>query len=67
MCNEMKTAIERVGRRVPITLEEVDISTDEELTRRYGIEIPVLLIDGRPGAKHRITDDDLLRRIRARA
>lgn len=67
LCDEMKAIIDRVGRRVPIAMEEIDISTDDELTRRYGLEIPVLLIDDRPGAKHRVTEDELLRRIHARA
>ena len=67
LCDEMKAVIARVGHHVPIALEEIDISTNEDLTRRYGTDIPVLLIDDRPGAKHRIGDDDLLRRICARA
>lgn len=67
LCDEMRAIIDRVGRRVPIAMEEIDISTDDELTRRYGLEIPVLLIDDRLGAKHRVTEDELLRCIHARA
>ena len=67
LCDEMKAVIARVGQHVPIALEEIDISTNEDLTRRYGTDIPVLLIEDRLGAKHRIGEDDLLRRIRARA
>lgn len=68
LCDEMKAVVERVARRVPIDLEEIDISTDPDLERRYGQEIPVLEIDGRKAAKYRITEDDLVRKLeRARA
>lgn len=64
LCEEMKTVIGLVARRVPLTVEEVDISADEGLEQRYGTEIPVLLIDGRKVAKHRIGEEELLRRLR---
>ena len=36
----MKAVVERVAQSVPITMEIVDISTDTELERTYGPEIP---------------------------
>ncbi len=66
LCDEMKTVVQRVSRRVPLTLEEIDITGDAELERAYGVEIPVLLIDGRKAAKYRITDDELLRILAGR-
>lgn len=67
LCDQMKEVIARVAASLPIALEEIDISLDDELTRRYETDIPVLLIDQRLGAKHRISEDELVRRIRARA
>jgi glutaredoxin len=63
LCDEMKAVVQRVVRteRHPITVEEIDISTDPELEARYGLEIPVLLVDGRKVAKYRVTDGDLRR------
>ena len=51
LCDEMKAVIQRAARAVEasITVEEIDISTDPELEARYGLEIPVLLVDGRKG------------------
>ena len=45
MCEEMKAAIDRVAQSIPLTVEVIDISDDAELERRYGLEIPVLLVD----------------------
>jgi hypothetical protein len=68
LCDEMKTVVHRVVRtaNTPIALEEVDISTSAELEARYGLEIPVLLVDGRKVAKYRIADEELMRAIAAR-
>ena len=66
LCEEMKAVVTRVARRVPLDLEEVDISGDRELEARYGLEIPVLMVDGRKAAKYRIDEDQLLRVLNAR-
>jgi glutaredoxin len=69
LCDEMKAVVERVvnhkGSR-HVELEIVDISRDAELEARYGLEIPVLMIDGKKAAKFRIAEDDLNRRLTSR-
>jgi len=66
LCDEMKAVVTRVGRRIAIDLEEVDISGNPDLEARYGLEIPVLMVDGRKAAKYRISEEDLRRLIAAR-
>ena len=68
LCDEMKAVVARVVREsaTPVTIDEVDISTDADLEARYGLEIPVLLIDGRKAAKYRVTDGELARMLRSR-
>jgi glutaredoxin len=66
LCDEMKQVVDRVAARVRFTLEIVDISTDPELTARYGVEIPVLMIDGRKAAKYRLTERELEEKFRRR-
>ena len=63
LCDEMKAVVQRVARAsaAPITIDEIDISTDPALEGRYGVEIPVLLVDGRKVAKYRIAEDALRR------
>jgi hypothetical protein len=67
LCDEMKAIVARVARRVPLTLDEVDISADLALEQRYGLEIPVLLVNGRKVAKYRVTEAELTRMLSARA
>ena len=62
LCEEMKTLVQSVGRSLGFELEEIDISGDDELERLYGLEIPVLLVNGRKAAKYRI-EEAALRRI----
>jgi hypothetical protein len=66
LCEEMKAVVEKVAVAEPIDLREVDISGDPELERRYGLEIPVLEIDGKKIAKYRIDEQVLTRALRAR-
>jgi hypothetical protein len=44
----------------------VDISDDPQLEARYGLEIPVLLVDGKKAAKYRVTEEDLTRMLENR-
>jgi Glutaredoxin-like domain (DUF836) len=69
LCDEMKTIVEYVARSAapPVTIEEVDISTDPLLEGRYGLEIPVLLVNGRKAAKYRVTEGELRKLLRARS
>ena len=63
----MKAVVGRVAKRMALSVEEIDISTDPTLEARYGQEIPVLMIDGRKAAKHRIREDELLAILKGRA
>jgi hypothetical protein len=66
LCEEMKAVVTRVARDLPLEVDEVDISGDPELEARYGLEIPVLIVDGRKAAKYRIDEDQLRRVLNAR-
>lgn len=63
LCDEMKAVVARVASfsLSPISVEEIDISTDAELERRYGLEVPVLMVNGRKAAKYRIGEEELRR------
>ena len=66
LCDDMKAVIDRVARSIPITVEIVDISGDPPLEARYGIEIPVLLVDGKKAAKYRVSEQELRRMLKAK-
>jgi glutathione S-transferase len=45
LCENARAAVERVREAHPFELEEVDVSIDPLLYRRYGERIPVLAVD----------------------
>ena len=63
LCDDLKETLLRVWRQQAFELTEIDISRDPALERRYGHDIPVLLIDGVEAARHRIDEADLVRRL----
>jgi hypothetical protein len=46
LCEEAREVVEGVRREVPFELEEVDVSLDPVLHRRYGERIPVVAVEG---------------------
>jgi len=66
LCDELKAVVVRVGKTVPLSLEEIDIAGDPALEALYGLEIPVLMMDGRKLAKVRVTEEQLRRALQAR-
>ena len=67
LCDEMKAVVKNVARTIPLSLEEIDISTDPALEAQYGLEIPVLLVEGKKAAKYRIGEEELRRLLAGRA
>jgi glutaredoxin len=65
LCDEMKSLVHRVVAQQPagreVVVDEIDISTDAALLERYGLEIPVLLVDGRKVAKYRVSEQEVRR------
>ena len=64
LCDEMKSTIRQISSKVPLELEEVDVDATPELRSRFGLEVPVLFIDGRKAFKYRWTWKQLERRLR---
>jgi len=63
LCEEMKAVIEPVLTGSGLALVERDVRDDPDWERRYLWEIPVLLLGGRELARHRLTEDELRRRL----
>ena len=63
LCDEMKAVVERVRQEIPFALEIVDIGGDPALEAAYGLEIPVLAIDGLKAFKYRVDAAALRRRL----
>ena len=61
----MAAVVERILAECGGRLVQRDVAEDPELARRYRLEIPVLLWEGREVARHRITEAELRRRLSA--
>jgi glutaredoxin len=46
LCDEARAVLDAERARTPFELDEIDIETDDELVKEYGIRIPVVVIDG---------------------
>ena len=73
LCDEMKEIVHRVVQSSAtlsdtsqISVDEIDISNDPILIDRYGLEIPVLMIDGQKVAKYRVSEEELTKMMIAR-
>jgi hypothetical protein len=82
LCDDMLADLERLrrtlatesSRRPPGApalelppIEVVDVDSDSELHRRYGLHVPVLLLDGAIVCRHRLDAEELRRLLRRRA
>ena len=62
LCEEALAEIELVRLERPFELQQVDVSRDPLLDRRYGERVPVLELDGEP-VFELFVDGDELRRL----
>jgi glutaredoxin len=63
LCDEAKAAIQNASCTERLTLEEVNIESDEELLRKYKYDIPVVMIDGVEAFRHRVNVDEFKKLI----
>jgi len=68
LCEEMIADLQKLGRSLALPpLEIVDVDSDTELQRRYGVQVPVLLLDGTKVCHFRLDEEELRRLLRPRA
>jgi Glutaredoxin-like domain (DUF836) len=67
LCEVMHGVAAPVAAEMGLTLVERDLVSDPELDALYRHDIPVLLLDGREVARHRVSAEDLRARLREMA
>lgn len=68
LCDEMIADLQKLGRSLALPpMEIVDVDSDPELQRRFGVQVPVLLLDGTKVCHFRLDEDELRRLLRPRA
>jgi glutaredoxin-like protein DUF836 len=63
LCEVMRDVVSPVAAELGLGLEEKSILTDSGLEELYRYDIPVLLLDGREVARHRVTAAELRARL----
>jgi hypothetical protein len=64
LCDDAHAVLEQVRAAEPFELRVVDVDGDAELRARYGLEVPVVLIDGRKAFKFRVDAESMLTKLR---
>ena len=63
LCDDARAAIARVRETRAFDLEEVDISLDPALDRRYGERIPVVAVNGEDAFEYHVDAAELEKRL----
>ena len=63
LCREMETVIDEIRPRFQARLERIEIDGDAALEARFGLEVPVLFVNGRKAFKYRCTARELGKRL----
>jgi glutaredoxin len=63
LCESARRVLAQVRADIPFELEEVDITGDDTLERRYRERIPVVLVDDEEAFTYFVHPDGLKRRL----
>lgn len=68
LCDEMVAELEGLKRTAALPpIQVVDVDSDPVLTRRHGLDVPVLLLDGTVVCRHRLDIAELQRLLKGAA
>ena len=67
LCDDAKRVLSDARRRADFDYQELDIDLDPELRRRYNDEVPVIAINQVKAFKYKVTRDEFLKKLAARA
>lgn len=61
----MLADLQALGQAMPLPpIEVADVDADSVLKRRFGLDVPVLLLDGTVVCRHRLDAEELKRLLR---
>jgi thiol-disulfide isomerase/thioredoxin len=65
LCDEMQEALAELADSLPLPpLQVLDVDADPALARRYGLDVPVLLLDDAKVCEHHLDPAELRRLLR---
>ena len=63
LCDEAKAVIKSFSERYPIEITMTDVDSDPRLQRDYGLDIPVILLNGAEVCRHRVNPGDFEKKL----
>lgn len=63
LCEEMIAELEFSGHEMLRHFSVIDVDSDEQLVEKYGIDVPVLTIDGDLVCRHRLDEVAVLTKL----
>jgi glutaredoxin len=64
ICTEARDLIRRVGLDMPFHFKEVDVSSSEDLFRRFKDDIPTVFINGAKAFKFKVDEAEFRKKLR---
>jgi hypothetical protein len=67
LCREMEEIAEQTARGVGAQVERIEIDGRADLEEQFGLEVPVMFVNGRKAFKYRCSARELRRRLEREA
>ena len=64
LCEEAEEVIVRIRRKYPFELSIINVETDPALESAYGVEIPVITINGNKAFKYRVDEAEFEKKVK---
>ncbi|CAM3936279.1 glutaredoxin family protein [Helcobacillus massiliensis] len=64
LCVEASAVVHRVADELGEAVDHRNIDEDDDLKRRWSLEIPVIMVDGEVVAVYRVTEQELRRALK---
>ncbi len=66
LCEDMGQRLTALAAELGFEIVPINIETDEDLCERYGLKIPLLVLDGEEICYHRLDETEFRRRLGAK-
>jgi len=64
LCHSARNVVKKVQDEIPFVLNEVDISANNDLKRRYSDNIPTIFINGKKSFKFKVDEAEFRKKVK---
>jgi hypothetical protein len=65
LCDEAAQVIERFRGGIPVVIRTINVESSAELESQYGMDIPVVMVNGNEAFRHRVNGPELERKLKS--